>query len=96
MTRGPGPAELVWGEETPGRTELFDAKSLPSARHADPERTAVFSVGATAPTVDAQGEGAGNADVQASTGRSAWRRRLSPSHRHAVRTFFGPAEKEKE
>ena len=92
VNRGPGAAELTWGEETPGRTDLFEAKSLPAARHADPERTAVFSVGATAPNVNPVAEGAGSQDVEGSTGRSAWRRRLSPSHRRAVKTFFGPPQ----
>ena len=43
-----------------------------------------------APPDEAQAEGAGLVEVGASTGKSAWRRRLAPRHRQAVKSFFRP------
>jgi hypothetical protein len=91
VTRGRGDAAMTWGDEAEGRSEDFAAKSLDPARFLDAESTAVLGLGATSPTVDAQGESAGAAGVEASTGEGAWRRRLAPHHREAVKRFFsGP------
>jgi hypothetical protein len=61
---------------------------LPAARYSDPEHSLTIGVGASAPEVDPQAESAGNADVALSAGRAAWKRRLAPHHREAVKTFF--------
>jgi hypothetical protein len=91
ITRGRGDAEMSWGEESSGDTDRFEAKALPDAQYRDPEHSLVIGVGASAPTVDPVRESAGDADVAASAGRAAWKRRLAPHHREAVKTFFTPA-----
>lgn len=91
ISRGRGDAELTWGEESPGRTDQFEAKALDPAQNLDLEHSALLGVGAGAPNVDPTAESAGDGDVQASAGKSAWRRRLAPHHRQAVKDFFAPA-----
>lgn len=81
---------MTWGEETPGETDAFEAKTLPDATYADPEHSAIVGIGAAAPPVDPQAEAPGAGAIEASGGQSAWRRRLAPHHRDAVRTWFGP------
>jgi hypothetical protein len=88
VNRGRGDAELIWGEESAGRTSDFEAKLLRPSRFDDPESSLLIGVGSADPKVDAVEEGAGLAEVEASTGSSAWRRRLSPHHRRAVGSFF--------
>ena len=90
ITRGRGDAEMTWGAEAAGDTDRFEAKSLPDAQYRDPDHSAVVGVGASAPTVEPVAEAAGQADVATSTGRTAWKRRLAPHHREAVKTFFTP------
>ncbi len=89
ITRGRADAEMIWGEETAGDTSRFEARSLPDARYADPENTATVGLSAAAPGVEPVAESAGTAAIQASSGQSAWRRRLAPHHREAVRVWFG-------
>ncbi len=90
VSRGRGDAEMTWGEETPGETDRFGAKTLPDAQYADPEHSGIVGIGAAAPPVDPQGEAAGASAIETSGGQSAWRRRLAPHHREAVKTWFGP------
>ncbi len=90
VDRGRADAEMIWGEETPGDTSRFDAKELPDARYADPEHSGIVGIGATSPPVDPTAEAPGSGAIEASGGRSAWRRRLAPHHRDAVRSWFGP------
>ncbi|MBL8861436.1 MAG: hypothetical protein JNK02_05435 [Planctomycetes bacterium] len=90
VSRGRGDAELTWGEETPGAVDRFEPRTLPDARYADPEHSSIVGLGAAAPVVDARAEAPGAGTVQASAGEGAWRRRLAPQHRAAVRTWFGP------
>jgi hypothetical protein len=92
VSRGRADAELIWGEETAGRTDEFEAQMLEEARYADPENSRIVGVGSTAPEVEVQPEAAGSAEVGASTGSAAWRRRLSPHHRRAVGSFFARGE----
>lgn len=81
---------MTWGEETPGETDKFEAKTLPDATYADPEHSGIVGIGAAAPPVDPVAEAGGAGPIEASGGQSAWRRRLAPHHRDAVRTWFGP------
>ena len=85
---------MTWGDETPGRSEDFAAKALDPARVLDAESTGVLGLGSTSPTVDAQGESSGSASVQGSSGEGAWRRRLAPHHRDAVRQFFSGSKRD--
>jgi hypothetical protein len=89
VSRGRADAELTWGDESPGRTDQFEPEQLPDARVLDTESTAIVGVGATRPDVEPVGQSGGAVDVSASTGRSAWKRRLAPHHRDAVQGFFG-------
>ena len=82
---------MTWGVEVQGDTDTFEAKALDPARFLDAEHSAVLGVGAGAPTVEAQSQGAGLSEVETSIGRSAWKRRLAPHHREAVKSFFTPA-----
>lgn len=91
VSRGRGDAELTWGEETPGRTDQFEARALDPARNLDLEHSMLLGIGAGAPDVAPQAESAGDGAIQASAGSSAWRRRLAPRHREAVKDFFAPA-----
>lgn len=88
ISRGRGDAPLTFGEETPGETDRFEAKSLPDAQFRDPENSAVVGVGVAAPTVEPVAESGGLAETAASGGRTAWKRRLAPHHRRAVQTYF--------
>jgi len=91
ISRGRGDAQMSWGEESEGRSDLFTPEALPDARVMDMESSAVLGVGAVAPREDAQGGASGLVDVEGSSGKSAWKRRLAPRHRDAVHTFFSPA-----
>ena len=91
VNRGRGDAEMIWGEETPGRTDQFEAKVLEGAKYLDAEHTAVLGVGAVSPEVDPKAEGSSSVSpVAGADARRAWRRRLAPKHRDAVRQFFSP------
>jgi hypothetical protein len=89
-TRGRGDAEMIWGAENPGRTDQFTPKQLPSARALDPTHSTIAGVSATAPEVDPQADRAGAQSTAPADARSAWRRRLAPAHRDAVKKFFAP------
>lgn len=52
----------------------------------------MLGLGTTAPEVAAEGESGGSFQLEASQGDAAWRRRLSPSQRSAVRRFFSADE----
>lgn len=88
ISRGRADAEMVWGQESAGDTERFEAKALPGARFQDAEHSVVVGVGAAEPDVDPSAESAGLSNVDVSSGKSAWKRRLAPHHRDAVKTFF--------
>ena len=99
LARGQGPgqrnqrrteSEMLWGEETPGRTDQFTPKQLPSAKFLDPEHTALAGVSAADPEVDPQPDAAGRQESTNADARSAWRRRIAPAHREAVKRFFAP------
>ena len=79
---------MTWGEESPGRSEDFSPESLSPAEYADAERSGLLGLAQGAPETAPIEEGSGLVEVEASSGGSAWRRRLAPSHRRAVRSFF--------
>lgn len=88
VTRGRADAPMTWGEESPGRSEDFAPEALTPAEYADAERSGLLGLAQGVPEVAPLEEGAGLVEVEASSGGSAWRRRLAPSHRQAVRNFF--------
>lgn len=89
VSRGRADAELTWTKDpVAGDTSQFEAKSLKPAELLDLESSAVLGVGAASPPVEARPEGAGLIEVQASSGKTAWQRRLAPHHREAVQDFF--------
>ena len=94
ISRGRGDAELNFGDETEGATDKFDIEVLPAAGIEDMEASTILGVGRGAPTVEPTAEGAGSGNAKGSVGKAAWKRRLSPSHRDAVRTFFTPSSKQ--
>ncbi len=85
---------MTWGEEAPDRSDEFTSERLSSAEYLDTERTAVMGVSANAPEAEFGDESAGLVDVEASAGGSAWRRRVAPRHRGAVKSFFASPENE--
>jgi hypothetical protein len=89
VSRGRGDAALEYAGETPGRTDLFEARELGAAEWLDPESTAIVGVGASAPAVAPEGGAAGLVEGEASAGKAAWKRRVAPHHREAVQSFFG-------
>lgn len=88
VNRGRGDAEMTWGEESEGATDKFPLQVLPPAALEDLQNSGLLGVGRGSPTAEPNAEAAGNAAVSGSVGKAAWRRRLSPSHRQAVKTFF--------
>ena len=88
MGEGPGHAELTFGDETSIQSDAFDAESLAGDPFADLENSELLGLGFTAPEVAAEGEAAGAGTLENSQGEAAWRRRLSPGQRAAVRRFF--------
>ncbi len=88
INRGRGDAELTWGEESKGSIERFPLRVLPSAELEDLESSGLLGVGRGTPSAEPVAEGAGNAATSQSAGKAAWQRRLSPSHRRAVKQFF--------
>lgn len=95
VSRGPGSAPLTWGQESDGDTSRFEPRALPQAGYRDPENSAVAGVGAAAPDVDPVREASGAVDVGPGARAAAWKRRLAPHHRDAVRTFFSREGAEK-
>ena len=87
-TDGGGATRLLWGEESPELTERLELRTLSPARRADLESSATLAESRQAPDVEAEEEGAGLVELEASRGRRAWRRDLAPRHRRAVREFF--------
>jgi len=92
ISRGGGSTGLLWGDESVGDRDRFETKLLPPTQFLDLESSARVGLGADVPEVAPVGEGAGLVDVEGSAGKAAWRRRLSPRHRHAVSTFFSSSE----
>ncbi|MBL8695960.1 MAG: hypothetical protein JNJ88_17835 [Planctomycetes bacterium] len=88
VTRGRGDAPMAWGSASEGDESKFQAQVLDPARSLDAEHSAITGISAGAPKADPRGESAGNVAVSASSGKATWRRRLSPHHREAVRTYF--------
>jgi hypothetical protein len=83
---------MIWGDESAGRSDLFEAKALPDAEYIDAANSQILGVGSATPTVEPTAEGGGFSEVSASSGKTAWRRRLSPRHRRAVGSFFTSAQ----
>jgi len=92
VQRGRGDAPWAWGQETQGSSDRFRIEFLPEGGALDLENSHILGVGAVAPPVDAVGQAGGLASVETSSGKAAWRRRLSPSHRSAVQSFFAPRD----
>lgn len=92
VSRGPGPAPMLWGEESDEQGVRFETKVLPPDL-TGLESSLLFGVGEASPEGDGKGESSGLQELPSSAGTSVGRRRLSPRHRRAVREFFGQARK---
>ena len=90
VSRGPGAADMYWGRPAPGSTDDLGVEALPQAEFLDPESTTLLGVAAGTPQAKPlrEGSAAATGTDGTATGSAAWRRRLSPRHRDAVRTFF--------
>ena len=94
MGRGGSSTGLLWGDASRDDLASFESRLLPGAAAPDLANSATFDLQVDAPEVAPDAEGAGLVDVEGSTGKAAWRRRLSPRHRDAVRAFFSGPEDE--
>ena len=83
---------MIWGDESEGRSDEFDAHKLDAAEYLDMQSSGTMGVSATAPEAEFADESAGLIEVEASGGGSAWRRRVAPRLRGAVKSFFPAAE----
>lgn len=91
INRGRADAELTWGEESEGQSELFTPEALRAAELLDQENIGLIGLSATTPEAKPEHDAAGAEGVEGARGSTAWRRKLSPRHRRAVRGFFAPA-----
>lgn len=90
--RGPGGAEMTFGDESSIDPSLFESNVLDGAAVVDPSHSALLSTDLVAPEVDVQGEASGLGSIQTATGAATWKRRLAPHQRAAVRRFFTPPD----
>ncbi len=90
ISRGPGDADLTWGEERADRDALFSPEILPPGQKLALEQSMVIGEVLVDAETDASAEAAGLVGTETSQGGATWRRRLAPSHRDAVSTFFEP------
>jgi hypothetical protein len=88
VSRGGSSTGLLWGDESRGDLDQFEAQLLPPGQFLDAENSATIGVGTEVPEVAPVAEGAGLVDVSGATGKATWRRRLHPRHRDAVSEFF--------
>lgn len=91
VNRGRADAAMVWGDESPGRSDEFEARVLTPAELSDLEHSEILGVGATAPVAQPLPESGGALATESGLSKSAWRRRLAPRHREAVKGFFEAA-----
>jgi hypothetical protein len=92
ITRGRGDAELSWGDESDEQGVRFKETVLPPGFLED-AKDEVVGVRLSAPEVDPASTAArGSAtDVEPTTGRETWGRRLRPRHKEIVREYFDAA-----
>ena len=88
VSRGPGAAEMSFGDETGLQSDAFEAEVLGGASFADPAHSDLLGLGFVSPEVSPLGEASERVNLKASSGYAAWQRRLSPNQRAAVRRFF--------
>ncbi|MFN0205885.1 MAG: hypothetical protein ACKVS6_06180 [Planctomycetota bacterium] len=88
ISRGRGDAPMLWGKETEGRTDQFEAKALPPSSELDLQNNQMIGLSASTPQAKPESESGGNVNVDGSTGKTSWRRRLAPHHRDAVKNYF--------
>jgi hypothetical protein len=93
--RGPGPAPLSFAEGSELDPDSFRPRELSAAELDDLENTAILSVSAVAPEVRISEELVDGLPGSGLEHKSAWRRRLAPRHREAVRKFFQPGPGER-
>ncbi len=89
ISRGGSSTGILWGDESQGDLDKFEAKLLTPGQFLDPEHSATLGVSTEVPEVAPVGEAGGLVDVDGATGKAVWRRRLNPRHRDAVSAFFG-------
>lgn len=88
INRGRGDAPMLWGKETEGRTDQFEAKALPPSSELDLQNNQMIGLSASTPKAKPEAESGGNVNVEGSAGKTSWRRRLAPHHRDAVKNYF--------
>ncbi len=88
ISRGPGAAEMTFGDETDLQSDAFEPEILGGETFVDPSNSQLLGLGYVAPEVAPTGQASSRVDLEASSGSAAWRRRLSPNQRAAVRRFF--------
>lgn len=91
ITRGRGDAFLGLTNETEGATAGLEAKKLPRGAVV-PRSWERVGISRVAPTLGPERSTALGSAGTEGAGEAAWRRRLAPHHREAVRAYFGGQE----
>jgi len=89
VNRGRGDAPLTWGEESDKEGTKFKEVILPPG-FLDQPKDEIVGIQRTAPTDEpaAAAPRSASRQIDPSTGRETWDRRVSPRHRNVVRKFF--------
>ncbi|MFO0981607.1 MAG: hypothetical protein U1E76_07610 [Planctomycetota bacterium] len=91
VDRGRADAAMIWGKESAGQSDRFAVRVLKPGDYLDPDQSTTLGVSQAAPEANPQRAPTDRTSVPADQGQGAWRRRLSPRHRDAVKAFFTPA-----
>ncbi|MCP4807065.1 MAG: hypothetical protein GY913_26525 [Proteobacteria bacterium] len=94
ITRGPGTADLTFGDEAEDRSALFQPTILPPGAELDLEHTMLLGEAFADAEVDPTRQFAGAEATSMSAGDATWHRDLAPEHRDAVSTFFAADDTE--
>ena len=89
ITRGPGTADLTFGDEPPDRSDLFQPTILPPGTELDLQHTMLLGESLADAEADPTRQFAGAQSTAVSAGDATWHRDLAPEHRDAVANFFG-------
>lgn len=87
ITRGRGDAFLRLSNETEGDTAGMQAKKLPRGAVV-PKTWERIGISRVAPTTAPERANEAGSEGTTGAGEAAWRRRLAPHHRRAVRRYF--------
>ena len=88
INRGPGHATLDYDNDVKDLTDGLQSRKLPPGASLPKRNAQTLGLSVAAPQLDPKRAGAAGAAGTAGEGEAAWRRRMAPRHREAVRRFF--------